>query len=102
MVSPKTDGADLDKNQFHQKENVSRKSVLTSRHPQARSWNSSIADTTKNELSASFKPSHRECIKSMRAPLEGTIHVALKPILSFGNQLPQKRLSADHVDDDFQ
>lgn len=73
-----------------------------SRHSHARPWSSSNSDTPKNKLSASLKPSQRKYIKPVtpQSHLEATSHVNLKPKLSLGKQLPQKRHSPDHIDDD--
>ncbi|KAK1402572.1 protein CHROMATIN REMODELING 25 [Heracleum sosnowskyi] len=100
-VVPKTGRMDENKKQCQSKENLFPKSLSMSRHSHARPWSSSNSDTPKNKLSASLKPSQRKYIKPVtpQSHLEGT-NVKLKPKLSLGKQLPQKRHSPDHIDDD--
>lgn len=99
-VVPRTGRMDENKNQCQSKENLFPKSLSISRQPHARPWRSSNGDTTKNNLSASLKPSHGKYIKPVTPHLEGTKHVNLKPKLSLRKQLPQKRHSPDYIDDD--
>lgn len=101
-VVPKAGRMDEHKNQCQSKENLFPKSLSMSRHPHARPWSSSNSDTPKNKVSASLRPSQRKYIKPVtpQSHLEGTSHVNSKPKLSLGKQLPQKRPSPDHIDDD--
>ncbi|KAL1801897.1 hypothetical protein ACET3Z_030544 [Daucus carota] len=99
-VVPRTGRMDENKNQCQSKENLFPKSLSISRQPHARPWRSSNGDTTKNNLSASLKPSQGKYIKPVTPHLEGTKHVNLKPKLSLRKQLPQKRHSPDYIDDD--
>lgn len=99
-VVPKAGRMDENKNQCQSKENLFPKSLSKSRHPHARPWSSSNSDTQKHNLSASLKPSQSKYIKPVTPHLESRSHVYLKPKLSLGKQLPQKRHSPDHIDDD--
>lgn len=99
-VVPKTSRMDENKNPCQSKENPFLKSQSISRHPHARPWSSSNSDTPKNNLSASLKPLQSKYIKPVTPRLESTNHVNLKPKLSLGKQLPLKRHSPDHIDDD--
>ncbi|KAL8156238.1 hypothetical protein AgCh_001365 [Apium graveolens] len=99
-VVPKTGSMHENKNQCQSKGNVFPKSLSISRHPQARPWSSPNSDTPKNNLSASLKPSQSKYIKPITPHLESRSHVNIKPKLSLKKQLPQKRHSPDHIDDD--
>lgn len=76
------------------KPKMDQKSKLLSQHHELLKYVPSLENSAKFSFSASSQP------KSMRTSLKGTI----KPKLSFGNQLPLKRLSSDNVehDDDFE
>ncbi|KAH9695548.1 protein CHROMATIN REMODELING 25 [Citrus sinensis] len=97
-VSPKIQGTEGNKNLNNHitnpKPKLDQKSKLLSQHHKLLKDVPSLKNSAKFSLSASSQP------KSMTTSLKG----AIKPKLSFGNQLPLKRLSPDNVehDDDFE
>ncbi|KAF8405045.1 hypothetical protein HHK36_009942 [Tetracentron sinense] len=85
-------------------ETLNQKSMLLSqRHLQPTSPISPNGDSIGSKSAASFKPLQKGSLNLLRTSLKGTIHVPSKPKISFGNQLPLKRLSVDPLehDDDF-
>lgn len=101
-VSPKMHGEVGKENLFKSKKNLNQKSMLMSWQRKPLESLSSSANTTRGTLSAHLNPSQSSTVKSGITSLKGSI--ALKPKLSLGNRLPQKRSSPDTVehDDDFQ
>ncbi|KAL6218807.1 hypothetical protein ACLB2K_012016 [Fragaria x ananassa] len=101
-VSSKMQGEVGKENIFKSKKNPNRKSMLMSWQRKPLESLSSSANTTRGTLSAHLKSSQSSSVKSGITSLKGSI--ALKPQLSLGNRLPQKRSSPDTVehDDDFQ
>ncbi|GFY90011.1 DNA repair/recombination protein [Actinidia rufa] len=99
MRSPKTCGAEGNKNDPGSKENPRLKPIFSSRQCSSPSVSSNVG-SVRSMLPTSCKLLQRANFKSVRSSLKGTLEVALKPKLSPGNQLPQKRLSPDAVDDD--
>ncbi|PSS26102.1 Protein CHROMATIN REMODELING like [Actinidia chinensis var. chinensis] len=99
MRSPKTCGAEGNKNDPSSKENPRLKPIFSSRQCSSPSVSSHVG-SVQSMLPTSCKLLQRANFKSVRSSLKGTLQVALKPKLSPGNQLPQKRLSPDAVDDD--
>jgi DNA repair and recombination RAD54-like protein len=96
-ISPKMRGAEEKENEFKSKESLTKKSMLFSQQYR-KPLQSVLSDGN------SFpQPLPRATMKSVRTTLKGSTDV-LKTKISPGNQLPQKRLSADTVehDDDFQ
>ncbi|KAL9415141.1 hypothetical protein AB3S75_043420 [Citrus x aurantiifolia] len=97
-VSPKMQATEGNKNPNNHitnpKPKLDQRSKLLSQHHKLLKDVPSLENSTKFSLSASSQP------KSMRTSLKG----AIKPKLSFGNQLPLKRFSPDNVehDDDFE
>ncbi|KAK9176794.1 hypothetical protein WN944_028813 [Citrus x changshan-huyou] len=97
-VSPKIQATEGNKNLNNHitnpKPKLDQKSKLLSQHHKLLKDVPSLKNSVKFSLSASSQP------KSMTTSLKG----AIKPKLSFGNQLPLKRLSPDNVehDDDFE
>lgn len=97
-VSPKMQATEGNKNPNNHitnpKPKLDQRSKLLSQHHKLLKDVPSLKNSAKFSLSASSQP------KSMTTSLKG----AIKPKLSFGNQLPLKRLSPDNVehDDDFE
>lgn len=97
-VSPKIQGTEGNKNLNNHitnpKPKLDQRSKLLSQHHKLLKDVPSLKNSAKFSLSASSQP------KSMTTSLKG----AIKPKLSFGNQLPLKRFSPDNVehDDDFE
>ncbi|KAH9656079.1 protein CHROMATIN REMODELING 25 [Citrus sinensis] len=97
-VSPKMQATEGNKNPNNHitnpKPKLDQRSKLLSQHHKLLKDVPSLENSAKFSLSASSQP------KSMRTSLKG----AIKPKLSFGNQLPLKRFSPDNVehDDDFE
>ena len=101
-ASPKMQGEEGKENRFKSKQTLNQKSTLMSWQRKPLESLSSSANTARSTLSGSFRPSQNTAVKSGVTSLKGS--VALKPKLSLGNRLPQKRSSPDTVehDDDFQ
>lgn len=103
-ASPKMEGEEGKENLLKSKQNLNQKPMLMSWQRKPLQSLSSSENSTSSTMSASFMPSQKTTVKSVRTSLKGSVHVALKPKLSLGNRLPQKRSSPDTVeqDDDFQ
>ncbi|KAM5549273.1 hypothetical protein ABKV19_000607 [Rosa sericea] len=101
-ASPKMQGEEGKENIFKSKQNLNQKSMLMSWQRKPLESLSSSVNTARSTLSAPFRPLQNTTVKSGITSLKGS--VALKPKLSLGNLLPQKRSSPDTVehDDDFQ
>ncbi|XP_050365140.1 protein CHROMATIN REMODELING 25 [Argentina anserina] len=101
-ASPKMQEEEGKENRFKSKQNLNQKSMLMSWQRKPLESLSSSANTTRSTLSGPFRPSQNPTVKSGITSLKGS--VALKPKLSLGNRLPQKRSSPDTIehDDDFQ
>lgn len=100
-ASPKMQGEEGKENLLKSKQKLNQKPMLMSwqRKPLE-----SLSSSENSPRSTMFMPSQKTTVKSVRTSLKGSVHVALKPKLSLGNRLPQKRSSPDTVehDDDFQ
>ncbi|KAL7246856.1 hypothetical protein ACSBR2_001880 [Camellia fascicularis] len=102
MKSPKTQGVEGNKEESGSKKSLRQKSMFSSPQQSLPSVSSNVG-FVQNMLPTSCTPIQRVNLKSVRSSLKGTLHVASKPKLSIGNQLPQKRLSPEPInDDDFQ
>lgn len=103
-ASPKMQGEEGKENLLKSKQNLNQKPMLMSWQRKPLQSLSSSENSTSSTMSAPFMPSQKTTVKSVRTSLKGSVHVALKPTLSLGNRLPQKRSSPDTVeqDDDFQ
>ncbi|KAI8014947.1 Protein CHROMATIN REMODELING 25 [Camellia lanceoleosa] len=102
MKSPKTQGVEGNKEESGSKKSLRQKSMFSSPQQSLPSVSSDVG-FVQNMLPTSRTPIQRSNLKSARSSLKGTLHVASKPKLSIGNQLPQKRLSPEPInDDDFQ
>ncbi|CAK7329865.1 unnamed protein product [Dovyalis caffra] len=95
-------GIQGNENPLNDKENLDQNSKL-SRYQKPQQTLSPSIDPTRDALSASLNPLQRSTVKRMRTPLKGTANAELKSRLSFGSELPLKRLSPYNVehDDDF-
>lgn len=102
MKSPKTQGVEGNKEESGSKKSLRQKSMFSSPQQSLPPVSSDVG-FVQNMLPTSRTPIQRVNLKSARSSLKGTLHVASKPKLSIGNQLPQKRLSPEPInDDDFQ
>ncbi|THG14151.1 hypothetical protein TEA_020571 [Camellia sinensis var. sinensis] len=102
MKSPKTQGVEGNKEESGSKKSLRQKSMFSSPQQSLPSVSSDVG-FVQNMLPTSRTPIQRVNLKSARSSLKGTLHVVSKPKLSIGNQLPQKRLSPEPInDDDFQ
>ncbi|BFG41805.1 hypothetical protein CerSpe_280790 [Prunus speciosa] len=102
-VNPKMQGEEGKENHPKLRQNLNQKPLLLSWQRKPLESVSSSENSTRNTMSAPFKPSEKTTVESVKTSLKGSVHVALKPKLSLKIRLPLKRSSPDTVnhDDDF-
>lgn len=106
-MSPKVQATEGNSDHLKQRRNPIQKTVLVSQQQLRKPLDSIPANQNSirsNTFANSCKPLQRASVKGLRTSLKcSSVHESLKPKLSVGNQLPQKRLSPDTVehDDDF-
>lgn len=100
--NPKMRGIKENETQFKDRENLVPTSKLYQHQEPPHSFPCNVDSMVP--LSVSLKPLQRATMKGTRTALKGAANAALKSKLSFGNQLPLKRLSPYTVehDDDFE